>query len=386
MALRPPPLKPREPATGRRERQSPVVWSLEVAAAYAWRVLVIAAALILAGLVFQRLALVFLPLFLALFGTAILRPPAQWLRRRGAPPALAALAVVGAALALAAGLLALIVPPFVDQLDQLGRDLRGGVEEAGDWLLQGPLNLSERDLSEYIERAERTLRENTDAIATGALSGARIALELLAGLALALVITFFFVKDGDRISSWFMGLFPAERRAEAEEVGRRSWETLAGYLRGMTVVALFDSVFIGVSLAIIGVPAALPLAVLTFFGAYVPIVGAVVTGMAAVLVALIAEGLVPAAMVLVAVVVVQQVESNILQPFVVGRAVSVHPVAILLAVTTGGILGGVPGAIVAVPVTAVAAQVGGFLRERAEEEQLRSVRDELAAPSPAPDA
>ena len=150
----------------------------------------------------------------------------------------------------------------------------------------------------------------------------------------------------------------------------------------MTVVALFDSVFIGLALALIGVPAALPLAVFTFFGAYIPIAGALITGIAAVLVALVAEGVTTAALVALAVLVVQQVESNALQPFVVGRAVALHPVVILLAVTTGAILGGVAGAIVAVPVTAVAARVGGYLRERPVESGLRVEAGDTSAPPP----
>ena len=125
-------------------------------------------------------------------------------------------------------------PAFVDQLDQLGRDLRAGVEQAGDWLLEGPLNLSERERDEYLDDAERSLRDSSGRIATGVLGGALLVLELVAGVALAVVITFFLLKDGDRITAWFVGLFPEGRRPELEEVGRRAWRTLAGYLRGMT--------------------------------------------------------------------------------------------------------------------------------------------------------
>ncbi len=323
----------------------------------------VAAAVVLVALALAEVALVVLPVLLALFGTTVLRPPAQWLRSRGAPPALAAVVVMVGALAVVAGLLALILPPLLGQLDQFARDLRAGVEQAGDWLLEGPLGLSERQLDEYLDRAERSLRDNSGVIATGVLGGARLAIELVAGLALAAVAAFFLVKDGDRISRWLVGLFPEGRRSEVREVGRRSWETLAGYLRGVTVVALFDAVFIGLALVIAGVPAALPLAVFTFFGAYLPIVGALVTGIAAVLVALVANGVPSAAAVAVAVLIIQQAESNLLQPFVVGRAVAVHPLAILLAVMAGGILGGIAGAVVAVPLTAVAARVGGYLRE-----------------------
>ena len=358
-----------------------MIQPLAIAAAYAWRLLVIGAAAIALGIVVRELALIAMALFLALFGTALLRPAAERLRARGFSPASAALAVMCAAFAALAAVLAMILPPFVDQLDQLGRDLRAGVEQAGDWLLEGPLNISERELDEYLDRAERSLRESSGAIVTGVIGGALVVLEAVAGVALAVVITFFFLKDGDRITAWFVGLFPQARRPELEEVGGRAWRTLAAYLRGMTVVALFDSVFIGLALVIIGVPAALPLAVFTFFGAYIPIAGALITGLAAVLVALVSDGVATAAIVALAVLVVQQVESSVLQPFVVGRTVAVHPLAILLAVTAGAILGGVAGAIVAVPLTAVAARVGGYVRERAAQPSLALGTADASAPS-----
>lgn len=338
--------------------------SLAFAAAYSWRLLVVAAGLAALAFVLVQLAVVVLPVFLALFATTLLRPPAEWLHSRGIPRLAAALLSVTGGLVLLGGLVVLIVPPFIDNIQDLGGELRGGVGEGRTWLEDGPLGLSEAQIDDYVDRAEQALRDHGAVIATGVLGGARVLIELLAALALSVVLTFFFVKDGERIVRWLLGLFPDPRRQELEEIGRRSWRTLASYLRGVTIVALFDSVFIGLALVVIGVPAALPLAVFTFFGAYVPIVGAVVTGIAAVIVALIANGLVPAALVAAAVLIVQQVESNLLQPFVVGRAVAVHPIVILMTVMAGGILGGVIGAMVAVPLVAVAVRVGGFMREQ----------------------
>lgn len=236
----------------------------------------------------------------------------------------------------------------------------------GDELLGGPGNATERGLDDYLDSAAAQLEENAEAVAGGLFSGALLLLEVVIGLALALVLTFFFLKDGERIWDWTVGVSPAGARADLAEIGRRSWRTLGGYLRGVTLVALFDAVFIGLALVVLGVPAALPLAVLTFLGAYVPIAGAVLTGAGAVVVALAADGLVTAGLVAAAVLVVQQIESNLLHPVVVGRAVALHPVAILLALTTGAVLAGVVGALVAVPLAAVAAQAGGYLRERAE--------------------
>jgi putative heme transporter len=338
---------------------------LVTVAEWSWRLLVVAAAVVVVAAALAELRLVALSLFVAVFVTALLRPPTEWLHRRGLPRALAALGSLVPALALVAGVMALIVPAFVGQLDELRRSLEAGVRQVGDWLLEGPLDLTEAQLNESIDRGLEELGSRSDALVSGALSGAMLVAEVAVGLLLSLVLAFFFLKDGDRIWRWLVELLPPARRAVAEELGVRSWSTLAGYLRGVTIVALFDALFIGLALVLLGVPAALPLAVLTFLGAYIPIVGAVVTGIAAVLVALVADGVGTAAMVAAAVIFVQQVESNVLQPVVVGRAVELHPVVILLAVTSGGLIAGILGALVAVPIAAVGARVLDFVREPA---------------------
>ena len=339
---------------------------LALATAWSWRLLVIAAAVVAVAYAASELRLVILPVFLALFFTALLRPIAERLRARGAPPFAAALVSVFLALATVTGILALIVPRFITELDDLADDLVAGVEQAADWLVEGPLAISRSQLDGYVDDLVAELQGSSDQIAASLLSGAQVAAQIVAGILISLVVTFFFLKDGDRIWDWFVSLFARARRGDVRELGVRSWATLAGYLRGMTIVALFDSVFIGIALILLSVPGALALAVLTFVGAYVPIAGAVATGLLAVLVALIAEGLVTALLVLAAVVVVQQVESNLLHPFVVGRAVSVHPLAILLGVTAGAVLGGIIGAFVAVPIVAVSAQIGGYIRAAAD--------------------
>lgn len=173
---------------------------LLVAAAYSWRLVIVAVAIYLLGRVASELALVFLALFLALLGTALLRPPTLSLMRRGAPPGLAAAMILGGALGGLGLLAALVVPPFVDDLDGFGITLRRAVEEAGDWLLEGPLNLSERELSDWLDEAESSLSNNAAQIAGGVVGGAVLAGEIAAGIALAAVITFFFLKDGDRMN------------------------------------------------------------------------------------------------------------------------------------------------------------------------------------------
>lgn len=343
--------------------EPPIPPWIRVAAGWSWRLLVVAAAAAVVLWAAAELRLVTLPIFLALLATALLRPPAAWLERAGAPPALAAGLVLAAALAALVGLATLLTPTLADELGQLGSDLREGVDEVADWLTEGPLGLSDGELDDWIDNGIDALQERRDTIAGGAVSGALLAIEVVAGLLLALVFTFFFVKDGERMWKATVDFAPERRRDDLRAIGDRSWETLAGYLRGVTVIAAFDAVFIGLALVLLDVPAALPLALFVFFGAYVPLAGAFVTGLAAVLVALVANGVGNAALVLAAVVAVQQFEGNVLEPVVLSRAVKLHPVAILAAVTIGGVLAGIPGAFVAVPVAAVAARVGGYLRQ-----------------------
>jgi putative heme transporter len=363
-ASAPEPTRARDPAVA---EQVTVPRTLAVATAWSWRLLVIGAAVVVVGYVASELRLVILPVFLALFFTALLRPISERLRAQGAPPFMAALLSVILMLTVVAGILAWIVPRFAAEFEDLADDLVSGVEDAGDWLVEGPPGVPREQLEGWVDEAVDQIRGSTEEIAAGVLAGAQFAIEVLIVLAIALVVTFFFLKDGDKIWDWIVGLFARSHRSDVREMGSRSWATLAGYLRGMTIVALADSIFIGVALVILDVPGALALAVLIFFGAYIPIAGAVVTGALAVLVALIAEGLITALLVLVAVVIVQQAESNLLHPFVVGRAVRVHPVAILLGVTAGAVIGGIIGALVAVPVVAVAARIGGYIREQGGE-------------------
>lgn len=354
---------------------------LAAAADISWRLLVVAAAVAVAALVLSELRLLALAIVGALFATALLRPPVMWLRGRGWGSASASAAVLISALGVLAGIVAAIVPPFVDQLDELGSSLRDGVQQAADWLIEGPLGLSEQELDAYVDQTFDQALDNSEALLQGVFSSAVLVGEIVIGLLIALVVTFFLLRDGDRIWDWALGLVGDETRVDMAEVGRRSWATLGGYLRGITLVALFDAVFIGVALVILGVPAALPLAVLTFFGAYIPIAGAVITGLAAVLVALVANGPLIAGAVAAAVLVVQQVESNVLHPVVVGRAVALHPLATLLAVAAGALIAGIPGAIVAVPITAVAARAASYLRGRRDRTKLEAAP---AVPGPSP--
>jgi len=309
-----------------------------------------------------RLRLVVLPVLLALVLTTLLYPSVRRLKARGVPAAAAALLVLAGSLASFAVVVSAVVPRAVDELDELDIGITGGIDIVQRWASEGVLGISGDQLDTWLQRAEEQVRDNASGIAQGAVSGATLLLEVIVGLSLALVLLFFLLKDGERIWGWVIDLVPSGHRDDARAIGDRAWATLGGYLRGVTLVALFDAVFIALALIVVGVPFVLPLALLTFIGAYVPIVGAFVAGLAAVLVALVALGTQAALVVAAAVVVVQQVESNFFQPVVVGRTVRVHPVAILLAVTAGGVLGGIIGAIIATPIVGVAAAVLRYLR------------------------
>ena len=355
-----------EPSIERVPQRVTVPKPLALAAEWSWRLLVIGAAVLAVAYLANRLRIVVLPVFVALFFTALLRPVSERVRALGAPAFAAALSAVLLALAVVAGVLAWVVPRFIDEIQGLSDDVVAGIESAADWLVEGPVGLSREELDDLVDDAGAEIQGSSDQIVSGVISGAQVALEVAAGLGIALVLTFFFIKDGDRIWDWIVGLFASRQRDHVREMGTRSWATLAGYLRGMTIVAFVDSILIGLALVILDVPGALALAVFVFFGAYVPIAGAFVTGLLAVLVALVAEGLVTALLVLAAVVLIQQLEGNLLHPFVVGRAVAVHPIAILLGVAAGAVLGGIIGAFIAVPLVAVGARIGGYLRERAD--------------------
>lgn len=331
--------------------------------------LIIGATVLAALWLLARLRLVVLPVLLALVLTTMLAPPAAWLKRRGLPDGLAALVALLAGLLLIAGGLTLIAPSVTKGFDQLDLSISSGLEEVQRWLTNGPLQLSDARVTGALERLQDQLRENVSALTQGALAGALLVAEVIATVLIAIVLAFFFVKDGPQIWRWLSELAPAGRRATIDHAGRASWKALGGFLRGQSMVAVFDAVFIALALVLIGVPLVLPLAILTFAGAYVPVVGATVAGVAAGLVALVTQGAVDMLLVGAAVIVVQQFEGNVLQPYVVGRTVRVHPVAILLALTTGGVIGGILGVIVAAPAAAVVAAVLRVVRGLDEEAQ-----------------
>ena len=315
--------------------------------------LLIAAAAVVIALALVRLRLVVLPVFVALLATTFLLPAVRKLGAAGVPaPAAAAIAMFWSGLVVAVALV-LIVPPAVDELSDVGTSAREGLDEITRWLVDGPIGLQQSEVDRAIDKAVDAVRRNAGGIGRGIIDGATIAAEVIAGFLIALVLTFFFLTDGQRIWNWVLSLIPQRHRHHVDGFGHDAFGALGGYLRGVALVALVDATLIGLGLIALGVPLVLPLALLTFVAAFIPLVGAVVAGAVAALVALVTEGAVDAVLVVVIVTAVQQLEGDLLYPVVVGRAIQMHPVATLLSVTAGGVLGGIIGAAIAAPVAAV---------------------------------
>ncbi|MGC1166001.1 MAG: AI-2E family transporter [Solirubrobacterales bacterium] len=315
--------------------------------------------LLLAGIVFAlwilgQLRIVVVPVLVALLLATFLIPPVDWLRRHGWPSAVATFVVMLLGAALLAGLIALIAPAFVDQFGELEESVDEAIEEVVRWLVQGPFDLARSDIDRAVEDGLASLRENAGGIGKGVLSGATLLAEVIAGLLLLVVLLFFFVHDGRRMWAWAASLAPERHRELIDGAAGEVWSSTAGYMRGVALIAVIDAVLIGIALTIIGVPLVLPLMVVVFLGAFIPLVGAFVAGAIAALVALISEGPIDAAFVIAAIVAIQQIEGDLLYPNVVGRAIQLHPVAILLVLAAGTVVAGILGALLSVPVAAAA--------------------------------
>jgi predicted PurR-regulated permease PerM len=338
---------------------------LVAASEISWRVLVCVAALSVAVYALTRVGFAVIPVIVALLLSTLLVPPARALQRRGVPRALAATIVFLGGVLVLSGIIALVASGVASEADELADQVSGGANRLGSLIADLPFGIEEREVQKQIDSLDDRVRENSTSIRNGVVSGAAAAGQLLAALAIILVVLFFFIKDGAQMWRWFCRLFPEGRQPALDELGERSWTVLTAYVKGVVFVAFVDAVGIGLGLFLVGVPLVIPLAVLTFTLAFVPLIGAFVAGAAAVLVALVAEGTVAALIILGVVVLVQQLEGNVLYPFIVGRTVELHPVAVLLAVTVGGLLYGIVGAALAVPIAVVGAAAATTVQHHA---------------------
>ena len=342
-----------EPTTTSRDDEA-VPRGLRIAAAWSWRLLIIAAGAAVVLWMVARLKQVLIPLSIALLLSALLAPAVGWLRRRvRLPRSLAVAVVLIGGLAAVVGTLTLVVTQFVTGAPELTRNAAAGIAQIQDWLSTGPLHLTNSQLSSMADEAQKWLSTHRSLLTTGAVTTATTALEVFASMVLVLFTTFFLLRDGRRIWRFIVMVVPAPARDPLARAGEASWHTLVSYVRATVLVAFIDAVGIGLALFVLRVSFAFPLAALVFLGAFVPIVGATVSGSVAVLVALVTRGPVTALAVVIAVIAVQQLEGHVLQPFIMGRAVAIHPLAVIVAIATGIVLAGIIGALVAVPLVAV---------------------------------
>jgi predicted PurR-regulated permease PerM len=337
---------------------------LRAASEWAWRSLVVAAAILVLVYALARLRLVVLPLFVALLLASILSPVARRLEARGLRPALATWAAFLGFVAILAAILTVIVPAMADEFDDLGPVISEGVDDIEDWLVEGPLELEQADIDRYREDAGERLREFFRSSSDEAVQGAILVAETIAGTVLALVLTFFLVKDGPRFQRWSLEHLPGDRRDVVSECARAAWNALSGFLRGAAAIGVLEAIIIGATLWIVGAHLVAPVMVLTFFAAFFPIIGAVAAGIVATLVALVSGGFGDALVVGIVCILVQQFDNDLLAPLIYGRFINLHPVVVLLVITAGGTLGGLAGAFLAVPIAAVVGAVTSVLWRR----------------------
>ena len=326
---------------------------LKDAGGWSWRILVVGFLLMQLGMLYLKLELATIPLSVAILLTALLRPVQVRLERLRIPRSFAAVITVLLSLVVIGGVAVFVVNRASAGYDQLASSVDQIVSDTKDWLVNGPLHLRRSSVEGFDVGSLRDfLNGRQSQVVSGVVDAGKTAFETLTAFVLTLFLTIFLLYDGPQVWLWLTALFPDDKRATVDHVGERMWHTVSGYVTGTFIVATFHGVVIGVTLAVVGAPLVAPLAVLVFIGAFIPLIGAVVFGGLAVLVTLVADSPTAAVVVLIVLVVGNQVESHVLQPFVVGKHVSLHPMGIALTLAVGALLGGLPGAIFAVPLVA----------------------------------
>ncbi|MEE6179448.1 AI-2E family transporter [Mycobacterium sp. 050134] len=321
-------------------------------AAWAWRLLVILAAFLALVWVVEQLEVIVVPVLVALLLSALLVPVVDWMDRRGLPRGGAVALVLLGGFGILGGILTFVVNQFIDGLPGLTEQISRSIDSIRRWLIEGPAHLRSEQIQNAGNAAIEAVHNNQSKLTNGALATAATITELVTAAVLVLFTLIFFLYGGRNIWLYVSKIFPAGVRDRVLEAGRAGYGSLIGYVRATFLVALTDAAGVGAGLAIMHIPLALPLASLVFLGAFVPLVGAVVAGFLAVVVALLAKGIVYALITLGLLIAVNQLEAHILQPLVMGRAVSIHPLAVVLAISTGGVLAGIVGALLAVPTVA----------------------------------
>ncbi len=349
----------------RREESPDVPVALRIVAGWSWRLLVVLAAVAVLGYVFLELYVVVVPVILALFLAAALEPLVSSLVRRRWPRGLAAVTVFIGMLVVLGTVFFWIGSNVAEEFAEVGDQLNEAVVDAKDWLQGDPFNLTPERVDELEQNIRDAARGAGSGLGERAAEGARVAGGAAGALVLLLFTLFLLLKDGARMAGWFTSRLPPHRREDVVAVTRRSREIMRLYLVATGLTGLIDGVLLAIALLVLGVPLVLPLAVLTFLGGFIPIVGATVAGLVAAVVALVVGGIVAGLLVVGATIVIQQIEGNLLQPLILERAVRLHPLVTVWAVGAGLIVGGLLGAFLSVPIAAIVVAVISHFRHRA---------------------
>ena len=367
-----------------------VPWGLDLAAAWSWRLIVIVVAMLGLLWTLRYFAVITLPLAVALLIAALAVPVVNALRRIGLPRGLA----TGIVMVLGIGAVALLFTYVGRQVAQgatdLGDSVVTGLDQVRNWLRSGPLGISDSQLDGYIEDVQSAVTDTTgsNGVVTRVTEVGTAVGHVVAGFFIVLFSTYFFLADGDRIWSWLVRLAPRAARERVDASGRVAWVSLTQFVRATVLVALADAIGIMAVAFWLGVPFVVALGVLVFLGAFVPMVGATVAGTVAILVALVDQGPVTALLMLAGVILVQQIEGHILQPFLMGRFVSLHPLGVIVAIGCGVLVAGIAGALIAVPLAAagnaVAQHLAGYTAV-GDDEPDEALEDDLGRPPPPPD-
>jgi predicted PurR-regulated permease PerM len=329
-------------------------------------------------------ALVLTTAIAVLLGRA-LDPVSSALKRRGLRPALAAAVTLLGFLLSLVGIVSLLVPAIVNAFSDLGPTLENAVDDVEDWLVNdSPFDVSRQDIEEFRDEASDRITTSIESQSGAVVSGTVIVFEVVTAVVLAMIATFFLLKDGDRFCRWVLGFVPEERRPLSRRLAARAWQTLGGYLRGSATLGVIEGTIIGTTVWLVGGSLAVPVAVITFFAAFLPFAGAVIAGAVAVLVTLVTAGFSAAVIVLIVAVVVQQFDNDLLAPIVFGRSLQLHPLIVLGAIVAGSTLFGIFGAVLAVPVSAVTINVLAEARASAEDEVSPVLEPGAPGQAPAP--
>ena len=348
----PPPPQPAPPAPPPPPPGADVPGWLRIGAAWSWRLVLLAVLLYVAGRVASLLYLVIVPCAAALLLTALLQPLASWLRRHGLGPLAATWSTLLIAFILIGGAVWLVTTRVEAEYPALVSQVKHTTTEIQSWLAGRPFHIKTGNLTKISDNLVNYLSAHRSLLEGTVLTGGRIVVELLAGLVLCFFISFFLIKDGDRIWLWLTSGLAAERRRRAGLAGHAAWQSVVYYVRGTIAVAAIQATVMGITLAIINAPLVAPLALIMFLAAFIPLAGVLIAGALAILIVLAAKGLIAAVIVLGVLILMNQLDGHLLQPQVVGKMVRLHPLAVILVLAVAGLVAGIAGAVVAVPVTA----------------------------------